>query len=58
MENQELHNRLEELTKQLLKLKQEKKDLNKGYNDSIKEVELEIQAVINELTGAESDASD
>lgn len=43
-----------ELTAQLKKLKQDKKDVNAGYREKIKDIESEIDAILDEQKDLEN----
>jgi hypothetical protein len=46
---EEAQAKIYELTEDLIRIRQEKKDMNAGYRDKIKEIEEEIEAIIESI---------
>lgn len=45
---QQAEAKIYELTEDLIRIRQEKKDMNAGYREKIKSIESEIQGIIDE----------
>lgn len=54
MTKQAAEKKVYELTERLIQVKKDQKDSNAGYKDTIKEIESEIKAVIEDFNGNSS----
>lgn len=51
---QQAEAKIYELTEDLIRIRQEKKDMNAGYREKIKSIEDEIQGIIDEVKEKEN----
>mgnify|MGYP003348135303 CR=1 FL=1 len=54
MTKQAAEKKVYELTERLIEVKKNQKDVNSGYKETIKEIESEIKAVIEDFNGDSS----